>query len=142
MALLNVTVLFHKLMLDFFEFGAVDLFELPTLNANEMVMVLVFVIMLVAQHTIAKINLPAQARLGHELDGPGHCSIAYPLTPLSDKVVQFLHGDMPFSSQKRINNLVSLLRMPESSAGHEFCKLLFGVHDPAFLSGSFTITAD
>ena len=135
-------MLLYKLTLDFFEFGAVDLFEFPTLNADEMVMVLVFVIVLVAQHTIAEINLPAQTRLGHELDGPGYRGIAYPLTPLSDKVVQFLHGNMPLSGQKYINDLISLLRMPQSSAGDEFCKLLFGVHDLPFLSARFTTTAD
>ena len=60
MTMLNVTVLLHKLMLNFLEFRAVYFFELTTTGADEMIMVFVIVFVLVTQGAITKVNRPAK----------------------------------------------------------------------------------
>ena len=52
MIVLNITVLFHKLILDFFKLRAVNFFVLAAFETNKMVMVLMAVLVLVAKGAI------------------------------------------------------------------------------------------
>lgn len=90
--LLNVPLLSHQLILQSLQLVAVHLNESAALDAYQMVVMLVAVLMLEALRTIPKIDLPAHARFTHQLDRPGHRRIADSFVFSSDPVVQPLNG--------------------------------------------------
>jgi hypothetical protein len=59
MFFLNIAIFAHKLILDFFQFRAINFLEFTAFKADEMVVMLMAVLVLISQRTISKVDLSA-----------------------------------------------------------------------------------
>ncbi len=128
MTLLNIIVFPHKLSLELLELGTVNLLEPAALYTNEMVMVFVIVLVLVAQGAVSEIDWPAQTRFADKLYRPGHRRVSYPFVLSPDQIIQLLDGHMLFDGKEHIQNIVSLAGASKALVSYKLCELLFGVH--------------
>ena len=127
-ALLNVTILFHKLILNSLQLRAVNFLEPAARQANQMIVVLVAVFMFESLRPISEIDLPAHARFAHQLDRPGHRRIADPSVFFSDQIVQSLNGQMLFRGQEHIQHVLPLHGASQALSGDKLLELFFCIH--------------
>ena len=110
-AFLNITVFPDKVVLNSLKLRAVNLFELSTFRANQVVVMFVAVLMLKTVRAVPEIDLPANAGLAHQLDRSCYRCIADPGMFLPDRVMQLLYGQVFFGGQEYIQHLFSLIRV-------------------------------
>ena len=75
-------------ILNSFELGGVKLYDLTTLYADHVVVVLVFVVVLVMRAPIAEANLARQSRFGQEFQRAIDCGLPDGRVFLFDKLVK------------------------------------------------------
>ena len=107
-------MLSDKLVLCFFQFPAENLDESAAIAADQVVMVLVAVLMLIPLYAVAEIDNATQPGLSQELERPCHRRIADVLVFLFDKLKQLLRAHMLFGTQKHIRHDISRLTLPQT----------------------------
>jgi hypothetical protein len=79
-------------------------YKAAALDTNQMVMVAVSIIMLIANDALSKINCPRQTRIANELQGPVHRGYAYAGMFILHQLGELCGRDMPLAAKKGVHD--------------------------------------
>ena len=122
---LLVTMLFYQLILGLLQFRAVDFLETAANRADKVIMMIMAVFVLIPLRSVAEIDNPAQIGLAQKLHRPRNCSIPDIFMLLLNNIVQFLHTNMLFGTQKRIHNRITRATLSEPPGSYIIPESIF-----------------
>ena len=93
-----------------FELSRKELDDLATLRTNHVIVMLVFVVVFVVRAPIAEANLARQAGFGQEFQGAIDSSLTDGRVFFFDELVEIFVREVFFSTQKNVQNQVTLRR--------------------------------